>query len=82
MQCHIQVQAASLLGPHQQAADLVVIKVGVQFGQHANAHPVLGLCIDRAAQRVAGDPQVFVHLLGYLDDAHQRSNMKCIWNVY
>ena len=57
----LEVQTARQFGANQQPADVVVVQVRVQLAQHADAHPVFGLRVDRAAQRVAREPQVFVH---------------------
>jgi hypothetical protein len=56
-----QVEPTGLLGADQHLADLAVVERGVQLGQHADAHPVLGLRVDGTAQRVACDTQVLVH---------------------
>jgi hypothetical protein len=42
----------------------------MQLGQHADAHPVLGLGIDGARQRLAGKAQALVQRIGDFDDSH------------
>ena len=49
----------------------------IQLCEHADAQPVPGLCIDRAAQCAAGQTQVLMHLLRYLDDSHGSINIRC-----
>ena len=75
-------KALGLLDADQQLADVRVAQLGIQLGKHADAHPVLGLGIDGAAERGAGHAQVLMHLLGDLDDAHVSDPyMVCIWIV-
>ena len=45
------------------------LRIGQLIGQHADAHPVLGLG-DRARHGLAGDARLFVQLLGNLHQAH------------
>jgi hypothetical protein len=62
--------AAARLGFDQHPADIAIGQRRIEFREHAHAQPVLGLRVDRPAQRGAGRAQPFVHVLGNLDDAH------------
>src|SRR3989344_1599885 len=75
-------QPARELGPHQHLANLAVVQVGVHLGQHADTHPVLGLGVDGTAQRRAGQTQVFVHLIGNFDYAHEVFSMRNVVELY
>jgi hypothetical protein len=56
------IKATGQFGTNQQAADVAVIELWMELGQHPDAHPVFGLRIDRATQRIAGDAQVLMHV--------------------
>ena len=46
---------------NQKAVNIAVVQIWMQLREHADTHPVFSLSVDRTIERVAGNPQIFVH---------------------